>query len=122
MLLGVVKKRGIGRLFWGCIPQGNKIKPAPCPVSYGYYHQGILSNGWGNDESYLKYFLTSQVFNARVITGFERTSPNVTNVTVHTALILLGSLHGEPTTGLEPLAKAIRTSGIPAEVSEMALV
>ena len=62
----------------------------------------LFQNGWGNDEPYLAYFPASQVFNARVITGFERTSPYVTNVTVHTAPILLGSLHGEPIDGLIP--------------------
>lgn len=78
----------------------------------------IFQNGWGNDEPYLKYYPASQVFNARVITGFERTSPGVTNVTVHTAPILLGSLHGESIKELEPLAQAISDSGIPSETSE----
>ena len=78
----------------------------------------IFQNGWGNDEPYLEYFPASQVYNARVITGFERTEPGITNVTVHTAPILLGSLHGEPTEGLEPLTEAIRNSGIPSEVSD----
>ena len=78
----------------------------------------IFQNGWGNDEAYLVHFPASRVFNARVITGFARTSPGVTNVTVHTAPILLGSLHGESTQELEPLARAINDSGIPSEVSE----
>ena len=78
----------------------------------------IFQNGWGNDEPYLKYYPASQIFNARVITGFERTSPGVTNVTVHTAPILLGSLHGESIKELEPLAQAISDSGIPSEISE----
>ena len=78
----------------------------------------IFQNGWGNDEAYLKYFPASQVFNARIITGFAKTAPGVTNVTVHTAPILLGSLHGEPIEELEPLAKAISESGIPSEISE----
>ena len=78
----------------------------------------IFQNGWGNDEAYLAHFPASRVFNARVITGFARTSPGVTNVTVHTAPILLGSLHGEPIRELEPLARAINDSGIPSEVSE----
>lgn len=78
----------------------------------------IFQNGWGNDEPYLAYFPASQVFNARVITGFERIAPGVTNVTVHTAPILLGSLHGESIKELEPLARAIDGSGIPSEISE----
>ncbi len=78
----------------------------------------IFQNGWGNDEPYLAHFPASQVFNARVITGFERVAPGVTNVTVHTAPILLGSLHGAPVEGLGPLARAISDSGIPSEASE----
>lgn len=77
----------------------------------------LFQNGWGNDEPYLKYFPASQVFNARVITGFARLNPGTTNVTVHTAPILLGSLHGESIAELEPLARAINDSGIPSEVS-----
>ena len=77
----------------------------------------LFQNGWGNDEPYLKYFPTSQVFNARVITGFERELPGVTKVTVHTAPILIGSLHGESIEDLEPLASAINDSGIPSETS-----
>ena len=90
-------------------------------------HKGILGdtgrivlfqNGWGNDEPYLKYFPSSQVFNARVITGFERVEPGVTKVTAHQAPILLGSLHGDSIAELEPLARAINDSGISSEVSE----
>ena len=78
----------------------------------------IFQNGWGNDEPYLAYFPASQIFNARVITGFARSASGVTNVTVHTAPILLGSLHGAPAKEMEPLARAIADSGIPSETSE----
>lgn len=77
----------------------------------------IFQNGWGNDVPFLKYFPASQVFNARVITGFERIAPGVTNVTVHTAPILIGSLHGVAADELESLAQAINNSGIPSQVS-----
>ena len=70
------------------------------------------------NEPYLAHFPASQVFNARSITGFEKLSPGITNVTVHTAPILLGSLHGESIKELEPLTRAISDSGIPAETSE----
>lgn len=78
----------------------------------------IFQNGWGNDVPFLTYFATCRVFNARVITGFARVAPGVTNVTVHTASILLGSLHGDAADELEPLAKAIRDSGIPSQISD----
>ena len=77
----------------------------------------LFQNGWGNDEPYLKYFPSSQVFNARVITGFERVEPGITKVTAHQAPILLGSLHGDSIEELEPLARAINDSGISSEVS-----
>ena len=77
----------------------------------------IFQNGWGNDVPFLAYFPTNQVFNARVITGFERIAPGITNVTVHTAPILLGSLHGVGAEELEPLAQVISNSGIPSQIS-----
>ena len=77
----------------------------------------IFQNGWGNDVPYLEYFDKNQVYNARIITGFERITPGVSKVTVHTAPILLGSLYGMDAKCMEPLAKAICESGIPSEVT-----
>ncbi len=78
----------------------------------------ILQNGWGNDEAYLKNFPKEQVCSARVITGFQRPEPNVSNVTVHTAPVLLGNLYGLPTDCLKPLARAIDQGGIPCQTTE----
>lgn len=77
----------------------------------------IFQNGWGNEEAYLKYFSKQQIYHARIITGFARTAPGTTKVTVHTAPILLGSLYGMDNSCMEDLAKAINDSGIPSEVS-----
>ena len=78
----------------------------------------IFQNGWGNEEPYLAHFPASQVFNAVVVTGFERIAPGATNITAHNAPVALGSLHGESVKALEPLAKAIADSGIPSETTE----
>ena len=78
----------------------------------------IMQNGWGNDVPYLEYFPKEQVYNARVITGFQRTSPNISNITVHTAPILLGSLHGCENQCMIPLQQALLASGIPTEVTD----
>lgn len=78
----------------------------------------IMQNGWGNDAAYLKYFPPEQVCCARVITGFQRTAPNISTITVHTAPVLLGSLNGLPAEGLAPLAEAISAGGIPCETTE----
>ena len=55
----------------------------------------IFQNGFGNDEFYLEYFTKKQVFCARVITGFTRPERHVSEVTVYTEPILLGSLQKE---------------------------
>lgn len=78
----------------------------------------IMQNGWGNDVPYLEYFPKEQVYNARVITGFQRTSPNISNITVHTAPVLLGSLHGCDNQCMVPLQQALLASGIPTEVTD----
>ncbi|MCD8086438.1 MAG: 2-dehydropantoate 2-reductase [Clostridiales bacterium] len=78
----------------------------------------LMQNGWGNDGAYLDYFSKEQVCSARVITGFQRTAPNVSNVTVHTAPILLGSLYGLDVSPLEPLARCIDAGGIPCQVTD----
>ena len=78
----------------------------------------IMQNGWGNDIPYLRYFDAATVYNARVITGFERSAPNVSNITVHTAPILIGSLHGYSALKAEPLVQVINSSGIPSQISE----
>ncbi|MCD7982456.1 MAG: 2-dehydropantoate 2-reductase [Clostridiales bacterium] len=77
----------------------------------------ILQNGWGNDQPFLPYFSEDQIYQARVITGFARTAPNISNITVHTAPILFGSLYGKDTACMEPLARAIAASGIPSETT-----
>ncbi len=78
----------------------------------------IMQNGWGNDAAYLAHFPKEQVCSARVITGFQRLEPNVSNITVHTAPVLLGNLYGLPVDGLTPLAGAIAAGGIPCETTE----
>lgn len=78
----------------------------------------IMQNGWGNDVPYLKYFQKEQVYNARVITGFQRPEPNISHITVHTAPILLGSLHGCDNSCMEPLAQALDTAGMPTQVTD----
>lgn len=77
----------------------------------------LLQNGWGNDQAYRRFFSPEQVWNARVITGFQRTAPNVSKITVHTAPVLLGSLYGLDCAPMEELAAALQRSGLPAQAS-----
>jgi len=77
----------------------------------------IFQNGWGNDEPYLEYFDDATVCNARIITGFSRPERNISEITVHSAPILLGNLHGHSPGPLKPLADAINNGGLPCQTT-----
>lgn len=78
----------------------------------------IFQNGFGNDEFYLEYFTKKQVFCARVITGFTRPKRHVSEVTVYTEPILLGSLQKEDSKDLQEIADLITESGINCEITD----
>lgn len=78
----------------------------------------IFQNGFGNDEEYLKYFDENQVYCARVITGFKRPEMHISEITVHTQPILLGSLHNCPSSNVSIISEMINDSGIPSETTE----
>lgn len=77
----------------------------------------IIQNGFGNDEPFLRYFKTDEVFCARIITGFTRPEKNISEITVYTEPILLGSLQGEDITHMQEIADKITASGIKCELS-----
>lgn len=77
----------------------------------------IFQNGFGNDSEYLKYFNKDEVFCARVITGFARPERHISEVTVYTEPILLGSLQGEDPKDLQEIADKITSSGIKCEIT-----
>ena len=57
------------------------------------------------------------MFSARVITGFTRPERHISEVTVYTEPILLGSLQGENPNDLQEIAEMITTSGIKCELT-----
>ena len=77
----------------------------------------IIQNGFGNDQLFLRYFKTTEVYCARIITGFTRPEINISEVTVYTEPILLGSLQGENIEHLKTIADKITASGIKCELS-----
>ena len=77
----------------------------------------IFQNGWHTDKEFLKYFEKNVVYSARIITGFERTERNISNITVHAEPILIGSLYGFSEEPVKALATAINNSGIPTETT-----
>lgn len=78
----------------------------------------IFQNGFGNDEAYLRYFKKSEVFSARLITGFSRPERHISEVTVYTEPILIGSLQKENPKDLQIIADMITASGIKCELTD----
>ena len=78
----------------------------------------IFQNGFGNDEAYLRFFTEKEVFSARVITGFTRPERHISEVTVYTEPILIGSLQKEDPSELQEIADMITASGINCELTD----
>ena len=77
----------------------------------------IFQNGFGNDDAFLRYFSKDDVYCARVITGFSRPQRHISEITVYTEPILLGSLQGANPKCLEKIAEMITASGIKCETT-----
>lgn len=77
----------------------------------------IFQNGFDNDAPFRKYFQEEAICAASIITGFERSAPNVSIVTVHSAPAVIGGLYGGDG-GTEPLAKAINAGGLPCTTTD----
>ncbi len=78
----------------------------------------LCQNGWGNAEIFTSVFDRSMVYNARIITGFERTAPNKVQITVHADPILIGSLFSYSNAPVEPVATAITSGDIPCHTTQ----
>ncbi len=77
----------------------------------------LFQNGWGNAEIFLAKFSQEQIYNARVITGFIRSSLTQVEITVHADAIHIGSLFGRPTEPLAELCDNISAGGIPCKLT-----
>ncbi len=73
----------------------------------------LFQNGWGNAEIFKNFFNKEIIYNARVITGFERKALNEVKITVHADSIHIGSLFTKDTSKIEELCKFISDGGIP---------
>ena len=78
----------------------------------------IIQNGWGNEEEYMKYFPEEKVFNARISTGFIKTAPNVSDITVYAAPLLIGSIKGFDNSILKPIVDILNEAGIKSELTD----
>jgi len=77
----------------------------------------LFQNGWGNAEIFDYFFDADLIYNARVITGFQRPKPNEVTVTVHADAIHIGSLFGGGLSFVERLSDSIAKGDIPCEIT-----
>lgn len=75
----------------------------------------LCQNGWGNAGTFAAFFSEAMLFNARVITGFQRPRPNTVDITVHVAPVRIGSIYHDRTADIDPLCVAIQAGGLPCE-------
>lgn len=77
----------------------------------------LCQNGWGNAETFTTFFEQERVYNARIITGFQRQNKHTVVITVHADAIRVGNLFGESSSIMERLCESITKGGIPCEVT-----
>jgi 2-dehydropantoate 2-reductase len=77
----------------------------------------LFQNGWGNAEVFTDFFEKERIYNARVITGFQRLRDNEVTVTVHADSIHIGSLFGGDLSCVEKLSGLIAEGDIPCETT-----
>jgi len=88
------------------------------PQVFGEHTAIVLcQNGWGNAEMLSPFFNEKNLFNARIITGFNRLKPNHVEITVHGDAIRMGSIYNRNLDPLKPLCESISKNGIPCEIS-----
>jgi 2-dehydropantoate 2-reductase len=75
----------------------------------------LCQNGWGNAAVFNQLFAKQSLYNARIITGFQRRAPNSVEITVHVDAILMGSIYHQETRRIDPLCTAISQGGVPCE-------
>ena len=76
----------------------------------------IFNNGWGTHEIVSQFTNKTNIYNARVITGFIRNKPNKVDITVHADAIHIGSLYNTDNLfETSTLSKLINDGGIPCE-------
>jgi 2-dehydropantoate 2-reductase len=78
----------------------------------------LCQNGWGNAEVFTTFFEREQVYNARIITGFQRPNNHTVVITVHADAIRVGNLFGYSSSCAEQLCKSITEGGIPCVVTD----
>jgi len=73
----------------------------------------LFQNGYGNELAFTDIFSSHRIYHASFAIGFKRPKPNISEATVITTPISIGSIFGEPAEACEKLVEAIAQGGIP---------
>ena len=83
-------------------------------------HKGrivLCQNGWGNAEIFTTFFEKERVYNARIITGFQKPNGHTVIITVHADSIRIGNLFDVSSSCMESLCQSISEGGIQCEIT-----
>lgn len=78
----------------------------------------LCQNGYGNEQAYSAIFDTSRIYHASFAIGFKRLEPYISEVTVITSPVSIGSIFGGPANACAKLANAIDLGGIPCVLTD----
>jgi len=78
----------------------------------------LFQNGWGNTDIFSSFFDTEQIYNARVITGFQRQKKNEVTITVHADPVHIGNLFGKDSSPIKQLCESITMGDLPCEPAD----
>ncbi len=78
----------------------------------------LCQNGFRNEQYYFEVLDKSRIYTASFAIGFQRPEPFMSQVTVYSSPITIGSLFGGDLQYLNPLVKAMENGGLPARASE----
>ncbi len=81
-------------------------------------HLVLFQNGYGNEQAFTDIFDKRQIYHASFAIGFKRPAPYVSEVTVMTAPVSIGSIFSCPSDACQALAEAVSQGGIPAAVTD----
>lgn len=73
----------------------------------------LCQNGFGNEQAFADIFDQKQIYHASFAIGFKRLKPYISEVTVITSPISIGSIFGNPADPCAALSKAFDQGGIP---------
>lgn len=73
----------------------------------------LFQNGFGNEQAFTDIWDEKRIYHGSFAIGFQRLKPNISEVTVVTNPVSIGSIYGQPTEAVKELAEAIDRGGIP---------